>query len=348
MNEYDRSTALTKIDAARREGKVIGFTSGVFDLLHRGHVEYLDAARTQCDFLVVGVNSDRSVRENKGPHRPIVGEADRVRVVASLRSVDCAYIFDEANNHTNVELLRPDRYIKAGDYSRTTLTSASLVESYGGKVVLVPFAHGLSSTSIIGKIESQLVGRMHVEGSTPPREMRPALFLDRDGTINEDEGYLSEPERFRLYPGVLDAMRRFQECGYRLIVVTNQPGIGLGYYTRQEFYAVNRRFLKLCNDAGVQIDAIYYCPHSQSVGCRCRKPGTELIERAVEEQAIQLSGSIIVGDQSSDIQLAKLLGCWGVLVRTGHAGKDGKFTVTPDQTVDSLADLAPEPVLERR
>lgn len=106
-----------------------------------------------------------------------------------------------------------------------------------------------------------------------------------------------------------------------LIVVTNQPGIGLGYFTREDFFAVNQVMIKQAGAAGALINAIYFCPHGQAAGCRCRKPGTELIERAVKDHNIDLAKSFMVGDQTSDIQLGKNAGCKTVLVRTGTRRK---------------------------
>jgi len=104
------------IPRLQSEGKRIGFTSGVFDLIHPGHVDYLEQASSLCDILVVAVNSDSSVRTNKGDSRPICSEEARIKVVASFESVDFVFLFDEKNNNTNIEVLKPQFYIKAGDY----------------------------------------------------------------------------------------------------------------------------------------------------------------------------------------------------------------------------------------
>lgn len=321
----------------RGSGKTVGFTSGVFDLVHAGHVEYLEDAKSRVDVLIVGVNSDSSVRTNKGDSRPIVAEAQRAEVVAGLRSVDHVFIFSELNNNENVQKIRPDVYLKAGDYSSDKLSSKQLVESYGGRVELVPFREGLSTTSIIKKISA---GSPLEEGPAMPHRRAPAVFVDRDGTINEHIEYLSDPSKFKEIPNSFNALRRIQDLGYRIIIVTNQPGIGLGYFSKEEFFAVNREMMKQASLAGCALDKIYFCPHSKSEKCPCRKPEPYFMKRAAEELNVDVAKSFVIGDMTSDVQLAKNAGCKGILVKTGRGGDDGMFAVTPDATVSDLSAAA--------
>lgn len=131
------------------------FTNGVFDLLHPGHVEYLEAARAAGSALVVGLNSDRSVRElSKGPSRPLVPEAARARVVAGLASVDCVVLFDEPTPLALLEALRPDLLVKGGDYTRDTIVGADLVESWGGQVRAIPFLNGYSTSLMLERLRA--------------------------------------------------------------------------------------------------------------------------------------------------------------------------------------------------
>jgi D-beta-D-heptose 7-phosphate kinase/D-beta-D-heptose 1-phosphate adenosyltransferase len=126
------------------------FTNGVFDIVHPGHVEYLEAARALGDALVVGVNADASARQlGKGPGRPVNPDAARARVVAGLAAVDRVVVFDEATPLTLVAALRPDVLVKGGDYSRATMVGADLVESYGGTVLAIDLVPGHSTTAIV-------------------------------------------------------------------------------------------------------------------------------------------------------------------------------------------------------
>ncbi|MDT8322890.1 MAG: D-glycero-beta-D-manno-heptose 1-phosphate adenylyltransferase [Bacteroidota bacterium] len=136
----------------RQEGKRLVFTNGVFDILHRGHCEYLADARAHGDALVVGLNSDDSVQRLKGPGKPIVGEEDRAAVLSALRAVDYVVIFgDDTPIHLITEL-RPDVLIKGGDYTLDDIVGRTEVESAGGQVLTIPLTEGRSSTNIISTI----------------------------------------------------------------------------------------------------------------------------------------------------------------------------------------------------
>ena len=129
------------------------FTNGVFDILHPGHVSYLAAARELGASLVVGLNSDRSARAlGKSPERPLNGEADRACVLAALASVDLVTLFDEAKPLELLRIVRPDRYVKGGDYDIETLEETALVRSWGGEACALPFVEGYSTTALVRRI----------------------------------------------------------------------------------------------------------------------------------------------------------------------------------------------------
>jgi D-glycero-beta-D-manno-heptose 1-phosphate adenylyltransferase len=131
------------------------FTNGVFDILHRGHASYLAQARALGASLVVGVNSDASVKMlGKGDDRPINSEADRQALLAALESVDMAILFTEQTPVNLIEKIRPDIYVKGGDYEIDTLAETHLVKSWGGKAIAIPFLYERSTTSLLGKIRS--------------------------------------------------------------------------------------------------------------------------------------------------------------------------------------------------
>ncbi|MDZ7315116.1 MAG: D-glycero-beta-D-manno-heptose 1-phosphate adenylyltransferase [candidate division KSB1 bacterium] len=138
----------------RSTGKKVVWTNGCFDILHAGHVLYLHAAKEQGDILIVGVNSDASVRRNKGPQRPINSEKDRLIVLAALECVDYLLLFDDDSPVQLIDQLRPDIYVKGGDYTIDTVNQDErrLVERYGGKIVLIPGVPGLSTSAVIEKI----------------------------------------------------------------------------------------------------------------------------------------------------------------------------------------------------
>ena len=332
---------------ARAQGKTVGFTSGAFDLLHAGHVDYLEKARQSCDLLVVGVNADASVRAYKGPQRPIIPAQQRAQVVAALECVDLVFIFPERRNKANIELLRPDFYIKAGDYRPQELTSKEIVERYGGRVLLIPVTADVSTTDIIARaaathaaqpVLEEREGAVHIRRPLP--KAAPAVFVDRDGTIIEDVPFLHEPQRVRLLPGAGEGLKRLQDMGYRIVILTNQGGIGLGYFTLEDFYRVNSAMLRLLHGYGVRVDKIYFCPHGLAEQCDCRKPGTALLRLAHEQLNVDLSRSVVIGDRTADLETARRAGCKSVLVRTGAGGRDGEYQVEADFVADDLLQAA--------
>jgi rfaE bifunctional protein nucleotidyltransferase chain/domain len=151
LAEQDLSLWLNEI---RTKYKKIVFTNGCFDILHAGHVRYLESAKALGDCLVIGLNSDASVRALKGELRPINIEEDRAEVLSALRAVDYVIIFGGQTAEKLIARLQPDIYVKGGDYSVQTLPEAGVVLGYGGKIEFVPFLEGRSSTNIINKMKS--------------------------------------------------------------------------------------------------------------------------------------------------------------------------------------------------
>lgn len=148
--------------------------------------------------------------------------------------------------------------------------------------------------------------------------MRPAVFLDRDGTLIEEVNYLRRIDQIRVLPGVPDALRRLREAGFALVLVTNQSGVARGYFTEEDLRAIHAELQTRLP----RLDGIYWCPHhpehGERVECACRKPGTELFERAVRDLDLDPARSWAVGDKAGDLEGAMRLGCRGILVRTGH------------------------------
>jgi D-beta-D-heptose 7-phosphate kinase/D-beta-D-heptose 1-phosphate adenosyltransferase len=144
-----RSRLTSLANRLRRSGKQIVFTNGVFDILHRGHVQYLERARSYGDLLIVGLNSDASVRRIKGPGRPVQTERDRAIILQSLRSVDYVVLFGEDTPERTIQMVRPSTLVKGADYKEAEIVGASFVKSYGGKVRRVRLTPGRSTSRIV-------------------------------------------------------------------------------------------------------------------------------------------------------------------------------------------------------
>ena len=303
------------IASLRANGNKIGYTCGAFDLIHAGHVDYLERARRLCDALLVAVNSDWSIRQYKDAHRPICSEQERMGVVAALGCVDAVTVLNDARPLAQIERWKPDFYIKGGDYNARGLRSAAAVEAYGGSVVMIPVNHQVSTTGIVEQVlAADRVAHPDQAATFPPAGI---VFLDRDGTLLRDVPYLSDPGQAELLPGVGEGLARLQQAGYRLVLITNQQGIGLGYFSASEFIAVNSALFRMLSPFGVSISRIYYCPHTPADACACRKPAPGMLLRAMREFGASPPQCFMIGDREIDAAAAANAGCGAVLVGPG-------------------------------
>lgn len=335
-----RETLGPLVEQWRAQGKKVGFTSGSFDIVHGGHISYLEKAKEKCDILIVAVNSDLSVQSYKGPDRPLVPEKYRLMLIAGLECVDYVFMFDERRNRTNLEVIKPSYYIKAGDYKPEELTSSDAVEKYGGEIMLLPLEEGLSTTALIEKI-LRVFGQKKEDvplTKTEVRQQQRAILIDRDGTINVDIEYLHEPERFQLLPHVGEGLKKMQDLGYKIIVVTTQAGIGIGYFSKEDFYKVNREMFLQLKPYGVIVDKIYFATHAKTADGK--NPKVALLERAREEADLNLHQCIVIGDKTGDLHAGKEFGCKAIAVKTGHACTDKQYTVDPDFVAEDLLSAA--------
>ncbi len=164
---------------------------------------------------------------------------------------------------------------------------------------------------------------------------RPAVFLDRDGTIIEDRHYLRDPEGVRLLPGAARAIARLNEAGIAVLLITNQSGIGRGFFSEAEFQAVQRRMLQLLAARGAWVDGVYHCPHAPDASppCECRKPAPVLFLRAVEEHGLDLARCFFVGDRVRDVAPAERLG-GAALLLNGTAPKEEEVPTFAQRVAD--------------
>jgi D-glycero-D-manno-heptose 1,7-bisphosphate phosphatase len=149
--------------------------------------------------------------------------------------------------------------------------------------------------------------------------LSPAVFIDRDGTIMEDCDYCSDPTDVRIFPGVLEALQRLKSRGFKLIVITNQSGIGRGLFTLDQYRAVEAEVLRQLGDG--LIDATYFCPDAPAQHSNCRKPAPGMIVKAARDHQIDLSRSFLVGDKESDVECAHNAGVRAIRVQTGIQGE---------------------------
>lgn len=339
MTIQEKILTLTETDAwvasQREAGHRIGFTCGAFDLLHAGHGQYLEEARGLCDSLLVAVNSDESIQRYKNPLRPVNPWTQRAYLVAALGSVDRVTALEENRPFSLITRWKPDLYIKGGDYSTGSLRSASVVEAYGGRTVVITPQFGTSSTRLIERIQTL---SLHAQPA-PADQRHPAglVLLDRDGTLIPDAGF--DPGQVALLPGVAEALRDLQSAGFLLCLVSNQQGIGLGYFGYRDFVDGNRKLLAALGAEGVLVAKIYFCPHSVGESCQCRKPAPGMLLRAMRDHQIPSDRTFLIGDTSADMEAAAAAGCQGFFV----GSKSSKYPVVDFRTASQriLASLGP-------
>jgi D,D-heptose 1,7-bisphosphate phosphatase len=175
-----------------------------------------------------------------------------------------------------------------------------------------------------------------------------AVFLDRDGTINEEVGYLDRIEKLKIFPNAYNAIRLINNSGMKAFVVSNQAGVARGFFTEEFVVSVNELMQANLNNQGARIDKFYYCPHHPTEGkgiylqnCACRKPAPGMLIRASRELGIDLTASYLIGDRFLDMETAKRAGAKGILVKTGYGESllqdDGPDTATPENKPDFIA-----------
>lgn len=192
----------------------------------------------------------------------------------------------------------------------------------------------------IGTPESYTQAGLFLLGRSSPI-IGPAIFLDRDGTIITERHYLCTPEGVELLPGAADGLRKMRELGLPLVLVTNQSGVGRGYFGSNAVERVHGRLLDLLEEQGISVDAIYMCPHSPGANCDCRKPLPGLLHRAARELGVVTEQSFVIGDKPCDVHLGLVENATAILVRTGYGAEYAENTsCRPHHVVDDLAGAA--------
>jgi len=173
--------------------------------------------------------------------------------------------------------------------------------------------------------------------------LRPAVFLDRDGTIGEEMGYVNHVDRFQVFPYAAEAIRHLNEAEIPVVVVTNQSGIARNIFPETLVHEVHKKMVAELAAGGAWIDAIYFCPHKSEDACVCRKPNPGLLEQAAREHGLDLAGSWVVGDRYADLEMGHAAGARGILVMTGYGRGEyelhrSTWPTQPDALAANLSD----------
>ena len=278
------------IQGLKNKGKKIVTYNGSFDILHFGHIESLKEAKKQGDILIIPLNSDKSVRFYKGSNHPINSQKKRAEALATLEYVDYIVLFNEINCKNILNKIKPDIHCNGSDWGKNCV-ERGVVEVNGGKIYILKWQPGFSTSDLIQKIS----GNNFVPDTK-------AVFLDRDGTINiNDPEYNYKIDKFKFASGAVSALKKLSKTNYKIIIITNQSGIGRGYFKEEDLKKLHKWMLAELKKKGIRIDKIYYCPHHPNDNCFCRKPKIGMLLKAVKDFGINLSKSWFVGDDDKDV-----------------------------------------------
>ncbi|MFO8016581.1 MAG: D-glycero-beta-D-manno-heptose 1,7-bisphosphate 7-phosphatase [Candidatus Woesearchaeota archaeon] len=315
----------------RKEEKKIVTLNGSFDLIHSGHIYLIQEARKQGDVLVIGLNSDRSYGQYKDERGPIMGEMHRAAIISAMQDVDYVVLFDETTPIKFIEAVKPHVHCNGAEYEEDCV-EAQAVREVGGRLHLIREADEggdkISTTGIMERIAERF-------GSGK----RKAVFLDRDGILNADKGYVFRPEDFEFVEGSVDALKYLKSKGYILVIITGQSGIGRGKYSLDDMKRFNRHLMDMYGREGITFDRIYYCPHHPDEGCDCRKPGFQLWQKAKKELNIDMAKSWTIGDKLDDCKAGKKAGTRTILLESDYTSGDDKDRRYVDRTAKSMHEI---------
>ena len=313
---------------AKAVGKRVAALSGSFDLMHGGHIAILEESRDQGDMLFVLLNSDASVSGYKGPGRPFVPEKDRALLLAGVSAVDYVIVFNDLVPIKILEALQPDVYCNGSDWGEGCIETPT-VEAYGGKMYFI--SRGAVSTAS----STEIVKRICAQCGVAPIK---AAFIDRDGVVLEDVGYLHEVEKAKFLPNAIQGIKKIADAGYTIIIVTNQSGIGRGKYPESDMHTVNDWMVGELKKNGVAVAGVYFCPHAPEDACECRKPKTELLTRAARDHNLTLEKCWVIGDKASDIECGRYVNAKAILIDSGQYPYESK--VLPHHKAKDLLESA--------
>lgn len=283
-----KSQLIKQIEDLKKQGNTIVTCNGSFDIIHAGHVKLLKEAKKQGDYLIVLLNSDKSVNAYKGPNRPINSEEHRAEVLANLESVDLVTIFDELTPVDLLDEIEPDIHCAGKDWGESCI-ERKVIEKNGGKLHLIDLKSNLSTTDLINNLNNR-------------SSENKAVFLDRDGTINKNKPeYLHKIKNFEFTPQALPGLKKLSKSNYKIIITTNQSGIGRGYYKQEDMEKLHKWLKERLKKEGIAIDKIYHCPHHPNNDCSCRKPNSGMFLKARKEFKLNLNKSWIIGDSKKDV-----------------------------------------------
>lgn len=299
------------------ENFTIGAISGGFDILHDGHKSALEFASSQVDKLFVLVNSDKSIKTYKGKHRPYNNYSKRVKLLNKKYPGNIYIQMHELIPNSLLETIQPNIYFISEEWSNSPV-ELQVLNKINCNVIPHPQIEGISTTSL----------------SKEEVKSNSAIFFDRDGTINEDFGYINNSSLIEISKNNLETMKKFAQLSYLLFIVTNQSGVSKKLISKKEFFEVNNQVVSQIEDFGGRVDKTYYDFSSSLNPSKYRKPNIGMVLKAVKEFDVSLVNSWVIGDKDSDIELGKNCNMKTIYIKNSKYKYDS--VLKPDFTVNSL------------
>tara|TARA_Y100000310_G_C20702611_1_gene831357 strand:- start:1568 stop:2608 length:1041 start_codon:yes stop_codon:yes gene_type:complete len=314
----------------KQQKKIVVTFNGSFDILHAGHALALNEAKIQGNILIVPLNSDKSVKSYKGPNRPIIPQKQRALQLAALECVDYVVLYNETNSIKILDKIKPNIHCNGSDWGLNCI-EREVVEKNKGQIYILKFTKGLSTSNLIKKI---------LQVYKAP--VNKAVFIDRDGTLNYNEPeYLHKIKDFKFTPGSIQALRKLSKTDYKIIIITNQSGIARGYYKESDIKKLHTWLKKYLKEKGIKIYDIIYCPHHPDITgpCKCRKPGTAMIEKMRDKYQLSLNDSWIIGDTLNEIIAGRCMNMKTIMTKTRGIGPKEKESkkIGPQFRIKTLA-----------
>ena len=272
----------------KNQNKKIGTISGGFDIFHAGHKASLKYCLEKVDHLIVLVNSDSSIKLYKGKSRPINSLKNRIAELEKFLPEASFFSFNEIVPNEVLKIIKPDIYFLAEEWAKNPVEKL-VTDTYGGVIEVHPQVKNISTTKLIKET----------------KQSSGAIFLDRDGTINKDSGFLKSIDDIEISKENIQGVKEMSQLNLNIFIVTNQSGIAKNLLTLEQFKLVNAKIIKILSDAGGRIDKTFFDTSESSNPSFKRKPNLGMIYEALEEFDIALVKSWMIGDKDSDILLGK-------------------------------------------
>ncbi len=288
-------------------------------MLHEGHKFAIEHCKSKVDKLFVLLNSDSSIKKYKGPNRPIENQEIRIQNINNYDE-DCYYfIFDNLIPNDILKIINPNKYFLSEEWVTSPVESLVL-DMTKTKIISHPFLPGFSTTNKVPRENTSL----------------GAIFLDRDGTINEDLGYISEEKDLLISNENKIGLQNLAKLEFKIFIITNQSGVSKNYFSEAMLLKLNKFLLNEIHEFGGRIDDVFYDTSSSDNPSVNRKPNIGMVEKAVKEYKVALSKSWIIGDKDTDIMTGKLSNMKTIYIKNSKYPYNSNLE--PDYKASNLQD----------